>query len=146
MKKPWRRRVFRDSGFFSAEPVEVDGKMVSPLSFTAKLIFDQWHLSRGETEYTVMQVTLEGLKDGRRLRYNYDMLDAYHQETDTTSMARTTGYTCTIVARQVAKGLFSRKGICPPEIVGRSAGCFEDLQAGYRQRDIVLSETVTPLS
>jgi lysine 6-dehydrogenase len=138
-------RVFRESGFFETTPVTVDGQMVRPLSLTAKLIFDQWRLGEGESEYTVMQVVLEGVKDGRRLRYTYDMLDRYHHKTRTTSMARTTGYTGTIVARQVAKGLFARKGICPPELVGRTAGCFEDLEAEYAKRDIHLHETVTEI-
>ena len=58
-------------------------------------------------------------------------------------MARTTGYTCAIVARQVALGLFAQKGICPPEYVGRDEACYADLLAGYAQRGISLRETRT---
>ncbi len=72
-------------------------------------------------------------------------LEAFNPETDTSSMARTTGYTCTIVARQVLRGLFTQKGISPPEIVGRTPGCFEDLMAGYAQRNLHLHEHVTEL-
>jgi lysine 6-dehydrogenase len=57
-------------------------------------------------------------------------------------MARTTGYTCTIVARQVLGGLFTRKGICPPEYVGEAGGCYENLLSGYRDRGIRLEEIV----
>jgi len=57
-------------------------------------------------------------------------------------MARTTGYTCTIVARQVLKGLFTRKGVCPPEYVGEAAGCYDGLLAGYEKRNIRLEEIV----
>ena len=56
-------------------------------------------------------------------------------------MARTTGYTCAIVARQVASGLFARRGICPPEYLGQTPGCWEDLMAGYAARGIHVEHT-----
>ncbi len=70
------------------------------------------------------------------MTYTYDLLDFYDVETGTTSMARTTGYTCTVVARQVASGLFRRPGINPPEYVGREEGCYENLLEGLRRRNI----------
>jgi hypothetical protein len=45
----------------------------------------------------------------------------------------------------VARGLFDRKGISPPEYVGREAACYEDLMAGYAERDIHVKEKVTEL-
>lgn len=136
-------RVFRESGFFNATTVEVDGQRVKPLSLTSKLLFDQWRLEEGEADFTVMQVVIEGQKGGERVCYTYYLLDKYNEETQTTSMARTTGYTCTIVARQMIRGLFSQKGICPPEFIGQVKGCYDDLQAEYRRRNIQLSETIT---
>jgi saccharopine dehydrogenase-like NADP-dependent oxidoreductase len=58
-------------------------------------------------------------------------------------MARTTGYPCTIVARQILNGMFNQKGICPPEYVGRKSDCFENLMAEYKKRNIGLTETVS---
>ena len=136
-------RVFRESGFFNATTVEVDGQRVKPLSLTSKLLFDQWRLEEGEADFTVMQVVIEGQKGGERVCYTYYLLDKYNEETQTTSMARTTGYTCTIVARQIIRGLFSQKGICPPEFIGQVMGCYDDLQAEYRRRNIQLLETIT---
>ena len=138
-------RIFRESGFFDTEPLEIDGVSVRPIDLTSKLLFDHWKLHPGEEDFTVMQVIVEGAKAGRRLRYTYDLLDRYDRETHTTSMARTTGYTATIVARQVLRGQFAQKGICPPEFVGRVAGCYEDLLAEYAKRNIRLVETVVDL-
>ncbi|MCP4646344.1 MAG: saccharopine dehydrogenase [bacterium] len=136
-------RVFRESGFLSTTTVEVDGQEVKPLSLTSKLLFDQWRLEEGEEDFTVMQVIIEGQKGGERIRYMYYLHDKYDEETRTTSMARTTGYTCAIVARQMIRGLFSQEGICPPEFIGRVAGCYDDLQTEYRKRNIQLLETIT---
>jgi lysine 6-dehydrogenase len=136
-------QVFCHSGFFDAGPIEVDGQQVSPLAVTSRLLFEQWRLGKGEEDMTVMQVALEGVRAGRRLRYTYDLLDYFDAATQTHSMARTTGYTCAIVARQVVRGLFAQKGICPPEYVGRVQACYDDLMAAYQPRHIRVHETIT---
>lgn len=138
-----RMRVFRESGFFDTTPVEVDGHPVRPIALTSKLLFERWRLEPGQEDLTVMQVTIEGDRSGARYAYTYDLLDRYDTETGTTSMARTTGYTCAIIARQVARGLLVQKGICPPEYVGRQPECYQDLMAEYGKRNIHVRETVT---
>ena len=54
-------------------------------------------------------------------------------------MARTTGYTCTAVARLVAGGAFRQPGICPPEYVGRTPGCFDRILADLARREVRLT-------
>jgi len=136
-------RIFRQSGFLNTDPIEVEGHMVRPIALTSKLLFDQWRLKEGEADLTVMQVVIEGQKQGRGLRYTYYLLDQYDEETQTTSMARTTGYTCAIVARQVINGLLAQKGICAPEFIGRTERCYENLLDEYARRNIRVTETIT---
>ena len=138
-------RVFRESGFFDTEPLELGGVSVRPIDLTSKLLFEQWRMQPGEEDFTVMQVIVEGEQAGKRVRYTYDLLDRYDRATQTTSMARTTGYTATIIARQVLRGQFAQKGICPPEFVGRTPGCYADLLDGYAKRNIHLTETIVDL-
>jgi len=133
-------RVFRECGFFDETPIEVEGGMVRPIALTSSLFFDKWKSTAEDREFTVMQVIIEGRKDGKDLRSTYYLLDRYDEETQTTSMARTTGYTCSIVARQLLGGMFDHKGICPPEHIGRTAGCFEHLLEEYAKRRIHLTE------
>jgi lysine 6-dehydrogenase len=135
-------RVYRESGFFDTTPVEIDGQTIRPVSLTAKLLFDRWKLEPGQEDLTVMQVTIEGTKAGSRYTYTYNLLDRYDRETQTTSMARTTGYTCAIVARQVLSGLFTQKGIGPPECLGRKHDCYQNLLSEYGKRNIQVTETV----
>jgi saccharopine dehydrogenase-like NADP-dependent oxidoreductase len=134
--------ILRASGFFGAEPIAVEGQSVRPLAVTAKLLFDQWKLQEGEEDFTILRVVMEGRKAGRAVRYTYDMLDSYDRVTGVTSMARTTGYTCAIVARMVLAGEFQQVGICPPEYVGRTPGCYETFIAALQARNIVLTETI----
>ena len=120
-------RVLRETGFFDKETVEVNGAEVRPLDLTAKLLFPRWELGKEEPEITVMRVTLKGRKDGTHKEYVYNLFDHYDAGTRTSSMARTTGYTCTAAARLVLEGLFDRKGISPPEYLGANPECFERL-------------------
>jgi saccharopine dehydrogenase-like NADP-dependent oxidoreductase len=135
-------RVFRDTGFLDTDPIEVRGETVVPRDLTSELIFERWKLREGEEDLTVMHVVVEGLSGENDLTYTFDMLDSYDRATDTTSMARTTGYTCSVVARQVASGLFRRPGVNPPEYVGREEGCYEDLLEGLRERDVPWESSV----
>lgn len=134
--------VFREGGFFSKEPIQVKGAEITPLEITSKLMFDDWRLKEGERDFTVMQVLIEGVKNGEKLRYRYDLYDQYDEETGTTSMARTTGYTCSIVARQVVNGIYDQAGISPPEHIGACTGCYEDLVKKYNERNIQFNVSV----
>ena len=138
-------RIFKESGFFSTEAIEVDGYPVKPLSLTSKLLFDQWQLKEGEEDFTVMKVVVDGFKGMDKQRYTYDLLDRYDHRSRITSMARTTGYTCSIVARQILGGKFQKIGICPPELIGQQDHCFDDLLEEYKDRNIIVKEKIEKL-
>lgn len=110
--------VLRASGFFSYEEIEVKGQKIRPIDVTAKLLFPKWKLQPGEGDFTVMRITIEGTENGASQKYTYDLYDEYDKATDTISMARTTGYTCTAAVHLVASGRYNQKGICPPEYLG----------------------------
>jgi saccharopine dehydrogenase-like NADP-dependent oxidoreductase len=133
--------VLRDTGFFSKEPILINGVMISPLEFTSRLLFPKWKLQEGEEDLTVMQVITEGLKNGIRQRFTWDLFDKFDKATGIHSMARTTGYTATMVARLLIKGLYNKKGISAPEFLGKDAGIVNFLLDGLRERGIVYKET-----
>jgi lysine 6-dehydrogenase len=139
-------RVFRDSGFFDTDYIDVDGQRIRPIDVTSRLLIEQWRLNENEADLTIMQIIMQGLHNGRRERHDFYLLDRYDEKTGTTSMARTTGYTCAIVARQIVAGMFKRKGICPPEYIGATTGCYEHLLTELERRDIVVQEEVTAIS
>ena len=138
-------RVLRESGFFAAEPIEAGNAKVRPLDLTSRLLFPLWKLAGGEEDLTAMRVIVDGVREGRRIRHTLELLDRYDRASGTTSMARTTGYTCTAGVRLLAKGLHRRPGICPPELLGREAGCYEFMMAELAMRGVVFRETTTEL-
>jgi len=133
-----RMLFLRELGLFSEEPVEVDGVMVAPVRLTAKLLFPFWGFKPGEADITVMRVQVDTVNDGVSRHHVYDLFDRYDQRTDTRSMARTTGYTCTAMVRLVARGDYADVGVSPPEYVGRKAGCFESVLSDLEARGVSL--------
>jgi lysine 6-dehydrogenase len=132
-------RVLRESGFFGTEPVEVAGVEIRPLQLTSRLLFPLWHLEDGEEDLTALRVCVEGVREGRRVRRTFELVDRYDPATRTTSMARTTGYTCTAGVRLLARGMFGRPGISPPEYVGRDRGCYNFVMAELGERGVVFT-------
>jgi len=129
--------VLRELGFFSKEKsIEINGIKTSPLDFTAQVLFPNWKLKEGEVDITVFQSIIEGEKAGHKIRYSIDMYDKYCSETDVISMARTTGYTATLALRMIAEGLYTHKGISPPEYMGKYQECIDYMQRGLRERDV----------
>ncbi len=126
-------QVLRDSGFFSTEPVDVNGTLIRPLDLTAKLLFPQWQLKPGEEDYTVMRIKITGA--GKTITYN--LLDRFDKQTNTLSMARTTGYTATAVANLVVAGKYARIGISPPEYLGEAAENFKFILNYLAERGVI---------
>jgi lysine 6-dehydrogenase len=137
-----KMRVLRAMGLFSKEKIEVDGVQVRPLDVTAKLMFPLWKLKEGEEELTVMRVEAEGLKGGKRRKYTYDLLDRTDTRRGETSMARTTGFAATAVARLMLKGGLKKPGVHPPEVLGRDPRILAHVLKELKARGIVFKETI----
>jgi len=110
-------RAMRETGLFSKEPVTVKGTTIVPLDLTSQLMFPKWTYEPGERDLTVMRISAVGIKAGVRTRLTWDLLDFLDPATGFTSMSRTTAFPCTIVARLIASGEISTKGVLPPELI-----------------------------
>jgi saccharopine dehydrogenase-like NADP-dependent oxidoreductase len=134
--------ILRESGFFSTDPIDVDGVPVRPLDLTAKLLFPMWQLKPGEVDITVMKIVVEGDKAGERTRITWNLDDRYVAATGVHAMARTTGYTATVVARLIGRGGFTQKGIVAPEHIGADATCMAAILEGLAARGVMYRESV----
>jgi saccharopine dehydrogenase-like NADP-dependent oxidoreductase len=132
-------RVLRESGFFSHEEIEVKGVKIKPVDVTAKLLFPKWKLKPEEREFTVMRIRIQGEEKGASKTYEYNLLDRTDAKTQTLSMARTTGYTCTAAVNLVIDGKFDRKGISPPEFLGEKEDHYNFIVNYLKERGVIYS-------
>ena len=126
-----------DAGFFDEAPVEFKGQQISPLEFSSAILFDKWKLGETEEEFTIMRIKLS---DGKKT-ICYELFDEYDAATSTSSMSRTTGYTCTAALNMLIEKLFTQKGVFPPELVGKDEKCFNYIMSYLKERNIIYRKT-----
>ena len=130
--------MLKQSGFFREDYVNVNGKKVRPIDVSAKLLLPLWHLNDEDKEFTVLKIIIRGKENNKRKEYKYHLFDQFDENTRITSMARTTGYTCSSVARLLLDNQYSRKGISPPEFIGANDKCYEKVIKDLEERKITL--------
>lgn len=128
------------AGFLNTTPVSVKGHLITPMEFTSALLFDQWKLGETEEEFTLMRIKVSN----EETTICYDLYDEYDPVTQTSSMSRTTGYTCTAAVNMLVKKLFTAKGVFPPELVGKDETCFNFMLGYLKERNIHYRKTVAP--
>jgi saccharopine dehydrogenase-like NADP-dependent oxidoreductase len=129
-------RVFRETGLFSLEPIEINGMRIRPRDVLAALLFPKWTYADGEADLTVMRVVVEGVLDGVATRLQWDVLDRLDPATGFTSMSRTTAFPATSVARMLLDGTIDEPGVHAPEEIATIPGVFDRILADQRERGI----------
>jgi saccharopine dehydrogenase-like NADP-dependent oxidoreductase len=132
--------ALQQAGFFDTTPLYINDCKVSPLEFTSKLLVNEWKLGPEEEEFTVMKVIIKGEaqqpgEQGKTIEYT--LLDRYDAATKTSSMARTTGYTCAAAVNLICKGMFTEQGIFPPELIGNRKDCFDFVLQYLEERNVI---------
>ncbi len=135
-------RLLRELGFFDDESIYMEGRSVSPRLLTARLLERSlWKPEVGDL--LAMIVDVRGEVGGEEARYRYSILDRFHRNTGVTAMARTTGYTASIVGGMLARREIREKGVVPPERLGMNETVTEFLLSELRTRGVLVEETKT---
>jgi lysine 6-dehydrogenase len=132
-----------DLGIIREEPVIHQGQKIVPLNFFHELVYP---LVKFDPEYdrdvTILLVEVDGKKGNSRMHVTFEMVDFYDEKMQITSMARTTGFTAAIVARMLARGDISEKGIqWPVQII--KGKLFEELMNSLEKRGIKVVKNVS---
>ncbi|MCH8024905.1 MAG: saccharopine dehydrogenase NADP-binding domain-containing protein, partial [Candidatus Marinimicrobia bacterium] len=133
-----RMRMLREMGLFSREPLEINGIRIAPLDITSRLLFDMWAPQGKGRDLAIMRVEIRGQIKGRELLTTMDLYDEYDDESGTTAMARTTGYTCAAAARLLLNGTYQEAGVRPPEHLGADRKAYDLLVKDLAQRGVEL--------
>ena len=142
-----RMRILRETGFLDDRPIEGLPDSMSPRALTEAILSRVWRLPDGEEEFTVLRVEVEGVRSGERVRVVHELLDRTDLSTGSTSMARTTGFPCAIVARMLARKEWTRPGVAPPEFLGRDAAVTTSILDALSRRGVRIrrrEESVPP--
>jgi len=134
-------RLLKALGFFEEKEVNIDGTRVSPRKLTVKL-FTQKLWKPEVKDVVALKVEVCGLKNGKKTRYIYHLLDYYDEKLEITAMARTTAYTASIVAQLMLKGIIKKKGVVPPEKLGMDEKIYRMFLDGLEKHGIEIGEEI----
>ncbi len=102
---------------------------------------DAWTPADDEAEFTVMRIYFHGFEDGEEKRFSYNLFAGYDHKRRMSSMATSTGYTCSAVARCVLDGAYRHAGISPPSYIGAAPGCLDRIFAHLKARNVVFERS-----
>jgi lysine 6-dehydrogenase len=108
-----RATVLRELGLLETAPVLVDGVAVRPKRLVDAVLLPRVRLGAGERDLVVLRVDAHGPRGGRPRHLRAALVDRARD--GFTAMARTTGFTASIVARMIARGEIRGAGVQPPE-------------------------------
>ena len=135
-------KLLKDTGFFDQEPVAVGGTVVRPVDLTAKLLFPQWELKPGDEDITVMIIEVTGKLKKKGKKITWTLVDEYDAIKGVHSMARTTGYTATAIARLVIEGKIKEKGVLVPEVLSKNEEWVKLILKYLAERKVIYKKEV----
>lgn len=132
----------KSAGMFSDDPIAVGDKTSSALEITEAVLLKSWKLEEGEAEFTIMKMDFEGRDKSTKMdvRRSFVLYDEYDPKSNTSSMARTTGYTATALANLLLEQDNLPKGIVPLERVGQNEQAFNYILSYLANRNVKIEE------
>ncbi len=133
--------LLKEAGFLDKEELMLEGVAVSPFEIASKVLGKSLALTENDKDITILRVVVEGVKDKTKMKFIFNMLDKFDEKNKIHSMARTTGSMATMCVRLCAAGLFTQKGIFPPELIGANKEASDFILNGLKQKGISIEET-----
>jgi len=131
-------RPLKELGFLSEDPVPGLGSKVSPRDFLDKFLGPRMKYQEDEKDLIAMINVFEGIIDNKPMRMTSSMLIERDLDTGILAMSKGVGYTACIVAKMIARGEITEKGVLSPLTHIPVAPFMERL----KKRGIVIKETM----
>jgi len=87
---------------------------VSPRAFLAKCLTPKLQYTGDEKDVALLRVEAWGLKDTKKVKVTYDLIDYRDLETGLFAMNRTVGFTASIAALMILSGKITQSGVLSP--------------------------------
>ena len=134
-----KEKTLRYPGHASLIQSMIDKNLFDENNFdqTFAELLSEWKLESNESEFTVLDINIYG--DEKEIHYHlYDEMDIF---SNSSSMARTTGFTATATINMLLNNLWSKKGVFPPEIIGSNDSCINFLLEYLSSRNVKIIQS-----
>jgi saccharopine dehydrogenase-like NADP-dependent oxidoreductase len=117
LRYPGHRRfwsIMAQVGFLDDTPQAMPEGKISPRQFLARHLTPRLQFADNERDMIVLRVKAWGLKDGRRRKVTYNLIDYRDLTTGLFAMNRAVGYTASIGAGMLMTGKITQPGVLSP--------------------------------
>ncbi|MEM3267435.1 MAG: saccharopine dehydrogenase C-terminal domain-containing protein [Conexivisphaerales archaeon] len=106
-------KLLYELGLLSDQGVQLDSQtIVVPRKLLEKIFTLKLSMEDGDRDMTLMKVNVRSYTNS----CTYELIDRFDVTTRTTSMARTTGYPCSVVVQFLLERKLVETGLLPPEV------------------------------
>jgi lysine 6-dehydrogenase len=133
-------QTLKECGFFSKDPVDVDGQRISPRRVLEVVLDEQMKLGE-EHDATLLRIDVSGKKDGKSVKHVFEMVDYFDTEKRYTSMGKTTSFPASIGAQMIMSGKIEKRGVLFPENVF-DGDLYDPFMAELTARGVTVSHEV----
>lgn len=136
--KFWRTMV--DLGLLDDTPIRMKGCDISPRRFLTQWLTPRLQYARDQRDLALLRVEAWGIKDGRKVKATYDLVDYRDTDTGLFAMNRTVGFTSSIGAQMILDGRVTGKGVLSPVRHVPPQALLQEVQARGMRVDYRLEE------
>ncbi|UCE40335.1 MAG: saccharopine dehydrogenase NADP-binding domain-containing protein [Candidatus Aminicenantes bacterium] len=133
-------KILKECGFFSRDPVDVEGQKVVPRRVLEKVLDERMKLG-DEKDATLLRIKVSGKKEGKPVTHVFEMIDFFDSEKHYTSMAKTTSFPASIAAQMIMSGQITQRGVLFPENVF-NGDLHVPFMDGLAARGVIISQKV----
>lgn len=128
-------KLLRDLGFFDSRERKLNGNVVVPRRLTEDLFDEKLKLPDiGDT--IIMKVKVSGLKNGKKLTYEANMIYRCEANQAYTGMSMTTACPASITAQMIGEKKIQGKGLITMEEIASKSGIFDEFIKRLSERGI----------
>jgi len=129
--------ILKKAGFFNSKPIQTKKGEIIPIDITTEILNKDWYLNENDLEFTIMKIDINSINKNMSIV----LYDEYDKTSNTSSMARTTGYTATACVDLLLKNTFNEKGIFPLELIGGKENCYKSIINYLNKRNVTFDTT-----
>ncbi|QBP42214.1 saccharopine dehydrogenase family protein [Paenisporosarcina antarctica] len=131
-------KVLVDLGLTNKETkVDIEGKIISTRDVLKAALTPDLLLG-DKQDAVLLRVIVSGVKNGKPLTYEYEMVTTKDMSDQVTAMARATANTISVVAQMIGNGEITKRGVFAPEQIVPGEAYID----GMKQRGVQIKETI----
>jgi len=108
----WKSIV--DLHFLDDDPVNLDDMEINRCKYFAKVVESSLQLKKDQRDIAIVRLEVEGIKDNKKRKCLYQVIDYRDLTTGLTGMSRTVGFPASIGAQLVGIGKIRKRGLLSP--------------------------------